>query len=165
MKKCRMISIDSSTTKTAFAIFDNGDYIESDLISYSDNMDERFHKMVKKIWELLNEYKPDVLYIEDTVVTRNAQTQRFLTRLQGVVYVYCVLNDCEFNTIRPTEWRKLVCIDQSKKKRQQLKQEAIDKVKELLNIDVNDDEAESILIGYAAIKKYNPTIQIANNKS
>lgn len=56
--------------------------------------------------------------------------------------------------MRPTQWRKLVGIDQSKKKREILKQEAISLVKELYQVESNDDEAESILIGLAAIKLF-----------
>lgn len=56
--------------------------------------------------------------------------------------------------MRPTQWRKLVGIDQSKKKREILKQEAISLVKELYQVESNDDEAEAILIGLAAIKLF-----------
>lgn len=56
--------------------------------------------------------------------------------------------------MRPTQWRKLVGIDQSKKKREILKQEAISLVKELYQVESNDDEVEAILIGLAAIKLF-----------
>lgn len=156
--KCRMLAIDSSTKKTAYAVFDNGEYKESKLIDLEKdkNMDSRFETMSLSLINALKEYKPDIVYIEEAVVVRNAQTQRFLTRLQGVIYGYCILNQCEFNAIRPTEWRKLVSIDQGKKKREELKQESIKKVEEEFGLTVNDDEAEAILIGIAAIKKFNP---------
>lgn len=156
--KCRMLAIDSSTKKTAYAVFDNGEYKESKLIDLEKdkNMDSRFETMSLSLINALKEYKPDIVYIEEAVVVRNAQTQRFLTRLQGVIYGYCILNQCEFNAIRPTEWRKLVSIDQGKKKREELKRESIKKVEEEFGLTVNDDEAEAILIGIAAIKKFNP---------
>ena len=56
--------------------------------------------------------------------------------------------------MRPTQWRKLVGINQSKKKREILKQEAISLVKELYQVESNDDEAEAILIGLAEIKLF-----------
>lgn len=154
MKRCRMISIDSSTTRSAYAIFDNGIYKESSLIECTGLMDDRFMEMSKKLLFLLIEYKPDIVYIEDTVVPRNVQTQRFLTRLQGVIYAYSIFHNCEFNTIRPTEWRKYVGLDQGRKKREQLKAEAIKMVKEKFNLEVNDDEAEAVLIGLAVINKF-----------
>lgn len=151
----RLISIDSSTKKSAYAIFDNGTYIQSELINLEKirNMDERFMQMSLQLINILIKYQPEVVYIEDTVVPRNVQTQRFLTRLQGVVYAYCVMNGCEFYTIRPTVWRKLVGIKQGKKKRDELKEAAINLVMDKFGMQVNDDEAEAVLIGIAAIKQ------------
>lgn len=157
MKKCRMISIDSSTKRSAYAVFDNGNYISSELIDCQEKiLEKRFKNMALLLINSIAKLNPDIIYIEDTVVPRNAQTQRFLTRLQGVIYGYCILNNCEFNSIRPTEWRKLVGIDQGRKKREDLKQLAIEMVKKKFDLDVNDDEAEAVLIGVAAIKKFNP---------
>ena len=108
------------------------------------------------ILNTLNEIKPNIIYIEETVVLRNAQTQRFLTRLQGVVYAWCIQNNCEFNTIRPSSWRKAINLKQNKNiKREQLKQEAIDYVKEKYNIEVNDDIADAICIGDAVLNLFN----------
>lgn len=156
MEVCRMVAIDSSTKKTALAVFDNGNYKTVHLIDCSNlnDMNDRFASMAKLIFDFLEKNKPYIIYMEETVVERNASTQRFLTRLQGIVYAYCMKNDCEFNTIRPTEWRKLVGIEQGKKEREILKKEAIDLVLKEFGITVTDDEAESILIGLAIIKKF-----------
>lgn len=156
MELCRMISIDSSTKKTALAVFDNGTYKTVNLIDCSSmtNMEDRFESMAKLIFEYLENNKPYIVYMEETVVERNASTQRFLTRLQGVVYAYCMKNDCEFNTIRPTEWRKLVGIEQGKKGRKEFKKEAIALVLKEFGIIVTDDEAEAILIGLAILNKF-----------
>lgn len=156
MEVCRMISIDSSTKKTALAVFDNGNYKTVNLIDCSDlnDMADRFASMAEYIYDYLEKTKPYIIYMEETVVERNASTQRFLTRLQGVIYAYCMRNDCEFNTIRPTEWRKLVGMEQGKKGRDVLKKEAINLVLKEFGITVTDDEAESILIGLAIIKKF-----------
>ena len=110
--------------------------------------------MSLSIWDTLSQYKPKSLYIEETVVVRNPQVQRFLTRLQGVVYAWCMENGCEFTAIRPTSWRKAVGISSGHKKRAELKAIAIQMVHNLYNIDVTDDVAEAILIGRAAINLY-----------
>ncbi|WP_394910597.1 hypothetical protein [uncultured Robinsoniella sp.] len=151
-----MLAIDSSTIKTGIAIFNNGDYQESLLLDCSNfkNMEDRFKEMSLKLIHILDTYKPYIIYIEETVVNRNVAVQRFLTRLQGVIYGYCVLNDCEFNAIRPTSWRKLAGINQKGKKRNELKKLAIDAVYQRLGFNVGDDEAEAILIGIAALELY-----------
>lgn len=153
----KMCSIDSSSKKTGIAIYKNGKYKDYRLLDYSNDksMESRFKKMAIGILNTLDELNPDIIYIEETVVLRNAQTQRFLTRLQGVVYAWCVMNDCEFNTIRPASWRKCINLPQGKNiKREQLKQEAIQYVKEKYSIDVGDDVADAICIGDAVIKMF-----------
>lgn len=152
-----MCSIDSSSKKTGIAIYKNGKYTSHKLLDCSKDkiMDSRFKKMALDILNTLNEIKPNIIYIEETVVLRNAQTQRFLTRLQGVVYAWCIQNNCEFNTIRPSSWRKAINLKQNKNiKREQLKQEAIDYVKEKYNIEVNDDIADAICIGDAVLNLF-----------
>ena len=112
----KLLCLDSSSNKTGIAYFINGKYKDHDLIDCSKqkNMEVRFEDMSKELWKILDEHKPDIVYIEETVVLRNAQTQRFLTRLQGVVYAWCINNNCEFNTIRPTSWRAAIGIKQNK---------------------------------------------------
>lgn len=152
---CTLCSIDASTKSTGISVFKNGEYFSSTLIQYSDKiMDERFKKMSDSILLFLEDNQPNVIYMEEAVVIRNAQTQRFLVRLQGVVYAWSILNNAECNFIRPSEWRSLAGLKIGKKKRDELKKEAINLVKEKMNIDVNDDVAESILIGTAALNKF-----------
>lgn len=153
----KMIAIDSSTNKSGIAIYKNGQFKSYKLLDYSNDkkMDSRFKKMSVALTEMLDEQNPDIIYIEETVVLRNAQTQRFLTRLQGVVAIWCFINNCDFNTIRPTQWRKLIGMTQGKSiKREQLKQAAIDYVKEKYNLDVNDDIADAVCIGDAVLKMF-----------
>jgi hypothetical protein len=65
------------------------------------------------------------------------------------------MNDCEFNTIRPTEFRKELDFVQGKNvKREELKQQAINYVKKIYNLEVNDDVADAICIGCAVINKF-----------
>lgn len=172
---CKMLSIDSATKKTGIAKFINGNYQNVQLFDFSDieNIDDRFFKMSKAILDFLKTEKPDIIYMEEMVVLRNADTQRFLTRLQGIVYSYILYNNCDFKLVRPTWWRKytdikklaekqknnpeFIKLSKGKKRlqREQLKYLSKLKVKELLDIDVNDDEAESILIGFAMINYFN----------
>lgn len=118
-------------------------------------MDSRFEAMSQKLWGVLEIYKPNIVYIEETVVLRNAQTQRFLTRLQGIIYAWCMNHDCEFNTIRPTSWRSAIGMVQGKNvKRDQLKEQSVKYVLDNYNLSIGDDEADAICIGDAVIKIY-----------
>lgn len=143
--------------KTGIACFCDGRYETHYLLDYSKDkdMENRFSCMSKGIWTILDIHKPDIIYIEETYMSNNAQTMKILTRLQGVIYAWCMNNKCDFNTIKPTQWRKQLLFKQGGKvKREQLKQQSIDYVLKKFDLDVTDDEADSICIGDAVIKIY-----------
>lgn len=110
--------------------------------------------MCNGIWATLNAFHPSILYIEETYMSRNAKTTKILTRLQGVVFAWCMQNDCEFNTILPSQWRKHLSMQQSKLKREELKEQSIQYVYKNYNILVTDDEADAICIGDAVVKMF-----------
>ena len=152
----RLCTIDGSTQKTSITLFINGLYKDHVLLDYSKDKDiiGRFEDMSKGIWEILNAYHPNIIYIEETYMARNPQTTKILTRLQGVVYAWCMNNLCEFNTILPSQWRKWLGMSQSKMKREQLKEQSVQYVLDNYEKLVTDDEADSICIGDAVIKKF-----------
>ena len=153
---CKMISIDSSTNKTGFAIWEDGKFIRSGLIDLSSNKDiaKRLPEMMEQITTLLSEEKADLVYVEEMNVTRNAQVARFLVRLQGAIQYWCTINGKWFETIQPTKWRKAIDLKGKTRKREDMKQAAIDHVETNFGLQVNDDEAEAICIGQAVLKLY-----------
>ena len=151
------MSIDGSTQKTGIAYFCNGKYVEHVLLDFSKdkNMENRFESMSKEIWKILDYYRPNIIYIEETYMANNPQTSKILTRLQGVVYAWCINNDCEFNTIRPTSWRKHLNFQQGKNvKREQLKMQSLQYVLDNYGLEVTDDEADAICIADAVLKMF-----------
>lgn len=153
----KLITIDGSTQKSGIAYFCNGKYKAHHLLDYSKdkNIDSRFNKMSNGIWSLLDIYKPNIIYMEETYTARNPQTTKVLTRLQGVVYAWCMTHECEFNTIRPTQWRKCLNFSQGKNiKRDMLKEQSIQYVLDNFELTVNDDEADAICIADAAVKMF-----------
>ena len=110
--------------------------------------------MVYEIITLIEREAPDVVVVEETVVTRNPQTQRMLSMILGAVFGCCVINNFKYYSLRPTQWRKLVRWDDEKlpRKRDELKLWSINKVAELYDIqDISDDISDAILIGKAFI--------------
>ena len=111
--------------------------------------------MSQAIWKLLDTLAPNILYIEETYAAVNPQTTKILTRLQGVVYAWCMNHECEFNTIRPSLWRKHLNFTQGKGiKRNQLKEQSVKYVLDNYGLDVGDDEADAICIGDAVLKMF-----------
>lgn len=110
--------------------------------------------MVYEITALIEREAPDVVIIEETVVTRNPQTQRMLSMILGAVFGVCVSYNFNYCALRPTQWRKAVRGEDEKlpRKRDELKKWSINKVNELFGIqDIGDDISDAILIGQAFI--------------
>lgn len=75
----------------------------------------------------------------------------------GALFGLCAKYGVDFHMLRPTEWRKYSRADGEKlpRKREELKEWSISRVKELHGIDVDDNTSDAILIGQAWINKEN----------
>lgn len=152
MKKTKMLSFDTSTSRTGYGYWENGKLKKSGFLASVKSDDfNKCDDMMKQIRKMLDEKKPDIVVVEMTVVVKNAMTQRELTELIGGVRWYCVNNNIDFHRLRPSQWRALVKDKDEKlpKKREELKKWSMDKVKKKFGIDANDDTADAILIGAA----------------
>lgn len=152
----KLISLDTSTSCTGWCVFINGTYSKSGVIDKKKIKDGklRLKEMCSAILSFIAKEKPDIIVIENTVVTRNAEAQRMLTMILGVVYGYCITYDIDYYLLRPTEWRSLISKEKKGRKRDELKLWSINKVKDLYGIDISDDESDAILIGTALLNKY-----------
>ena len=165
-QKCKLLSLDTSSSKTGWAYFVNAKYKKSGVIDldtkeckkeYKSNSDKRIKDMCSAVWSLLQKYKPDIIVIEKLNVSRNMNAVRVLSKVIGAVYTYYVLADnCYYFEIQPTQWRSQLCMQSGRKKRDELKKISIEYVKNTLGIDVTDDEADSICAGIAYIKMFTP---------
>lgn len=150
------ISLDQSTKLTGYCVWRNGEYEISGLLD-CQKIDPLFRldEMVKKIFKILDDHKPLVVYIEDTALQRNAKVLKELSQLQGAIIGYCVTRGIDIQIIKPSEWRKELEFNQGRGvKRQELKQQCFKWVKENLGIEKSEDEVEAIGIGAAVLKKY-----------
>lgn len=159
----RLISIDSSSTKTGWALFESGKYIKSNIINldtseckkkYKNNSEQRIEDMCLHIINLLRKYQPDIIVIEKLNVGRNMVAVRTLSKVIGVVYCYAILNNCFYFEIQPSQWRSQLGMQSSKRKREEYKKLSIDYVKNHLEKDVTDDEADSICAGIGYIRMF-----------
>lgn len=159
ISECKLISLDTSTSSTGYAVYISGKLHRYDLIDFKriKNTDERIKEMILKIYEIIETEKPQIIVAEMTAVTRNAQAQRNLTMILGAIQGKCLENNIFFSLLRPTEWRKLVNNEKEKlpRKREELKQWSKQKVSDILGInDINDDISDAILIGQAYINRF-----------
>ena len=153
------LALDISTHSTGAAVFDQKKLVQSKCITaYSQNVFNRIDKITKEIQQLVIKYKPATIVVESPLpadVGHNIDTYRKLTWAQGIIGNMLNKHGLKFDVMFiPSEWRKKVQIKTGpKKKRASLKQDDIDMVKQLFDKQVNDDEADAILIGYAYVKQ------------
>jgi Holliday junction resolvasome RuvABC endonuclease subunit len=156
--------IDASTNKTGIAIFQDGKYVEHTLIDLHKikESSERIPKMMVAICDYLNKHKIDKIIMEESMFTSNISTVKMLSNIAGAVMCYAAQHGIKFEFTLPTHWRKAIGLSQSNKiKREVLKEEAIAAVKQEYNMNLTDDEAESLLIARSGFNL--PKIVLAND--
>ena len=155
-------SLDQSTKKTGWCIWQDGVYKISGLIDHEKEKDasRRFAKMTLSIFSLIDKYEPVVIYIEDTALQRNVKTLKELSQLQGTIMGYSMAKKIDIQIISPAEWRKLLGFKIGKGiKRDELKQQCMDWVYTNLGISRSEDEVEAIAIGAAVLELWNCDVE------
>lgn len=145
----KLIGIDASTNKTGMAIFQDGKYVEHTLIDLHKIKDasERVPKMMLAICDYLDKHDVDKIIMEESMMTSNIATVKMLSSIAGAVMYYAASHDIEFQLDLPSVWRKRIGLTQGRSvKRDVLKAEAIEAVKQEYGMSLTDDECESILI-------------------
>lgn len=146
------LALDQSSTVTGFAVFSDGAYRSHgkiDLRRYRD-ADERIQEMERSVFRLIDRVRPDAVVIEETVLQRSPATLRMLARLQGAVMGYCLAEKIPCETVYPSVWRKALCMRQGNGvRRDELKRQAMEYVREKYGITASSDEADAVCIGLA----------------
>ena len=148
------LGLDLSSKSTGYSIYDGKELKKYGCIVASDtNLFNRINKMINELEVILNENKIDQVMIEDVLIEdvhHNHTVFKALTYLQG--FVLNLMNNYKITKVEfctASQWRKKCGIKTGKGiKREELKAEDIKFVKEKFNIDVNDDVADAIGIGW-----------------
>lgn len=155
-----LIAIDASTKSSGIAIYKHNKLDQTDCIKATSSvLFNRIKKMIDQIKQYLIN-NPDLEYIVLEEVRQqhimNIQTYKALMYLQGCI---CMMVHENFKhlTIQfmyPSSWRKVCGISQGRGvQRKKQKENDINWVQKNFNLDVNDDIADAIGIGYAFINK------------
>lgn len=155
----KFISLDLSTRSTGLAIFNNNKLESYKLITASSNdLIKRIQKITKEIKEIIEENTEiekiileEVHIDSDNVATKNIATHRALMWIQASInfMVHDNFPNIIIEYVYPGTWRKTCGIKTGRGvKRDSLKTADIQFVKDNYNIDVNDDVADAICIGY-----------------
>lgn len=155
-----ILAIDASTKSSGWAIYKHNKLqSEGCITATSADLFKRIEVMTEGIRDILIR-NPSLQYVVLEEVRQqgfiNIKTYKALMYLQGCIGM--MLNKdfkhIQLDFIYPSAWRKVCGIKQGRGvQRTSQKQNDINWVKQKFNIEVNDDIADAIGIGYAYINK------------
>lgn len=150
----KVIAFDQASLNTGWAIFEDGKYIDSGVITKSKSIPiiDRVPQMAASICAKIKESGADVAVIEGIQTQSNQKTVIDLARLQGGIMMWCSIKKIPLKILMPTEWRKILNYKMGPKvPRAELKQQSLDYVKEHFGLEnMSEDRVEAICIGAAA---------------
>lgn len=143
----RIIGLDNATYRMGISLFENGKLIYYDLLTFVDDNHIKRLNEIRDLFEnkILKEWEPDFVQMEEIQLQRSHATYEVLTKLVGTIEMACDRFDIACNKVRASEWRSTLNINS--RDRATDKKKAIELVKTMYGINVNDDIAEAILIG------------------
>ena len=150
----KILALDLSTKNTGWAVFEDKNLINKGCIEANNtNTLDRISIMVNKLIEIYNNYFPQKIIVEEVLpddVKHNQSVYKALMYLQAAVALEFNKYGKSLEFYTASEWRKKCGIRTGRGiKREALKAADIKFVKDNYNLDVNDDVADAICIGYA----------------
>ncbi len=142
----RILGLDTSTTSTGYAVLDNDKLLSYGTIKTPKKADliDKIIYIEEHIKQIIKAKEVEFIVIEDLAMTRSAATTKALSGLLYDLLVEFRKKELLVVQVRPSQWRSVCGI--KGKCRKELKENAIQHVKNVYNINVNDDEADSICI-------------------
>lgn len=153
----KILAFDQSSKVTGWSVFDDNTYLKSGIIDKHkiSDINIRIGEMGTAICEKIEEIHPDIAIIENIQSQSGVSTVIALARLQGFILGWCYVHKIRVEIIGPTEWRRCLSFKQGAGvKRQELKEQSINYVKEKYGFDLSEDECESLCINDGARIKY-----------
>lgn len=146
----KTLSLDLSTKSSGWAIWeDNNLIMHGCIVKKSKDVIKRIAQMRNQVISLIRFYNIDKIIMEEVRPDYNSHTGKVLIWLQAAVVIaaYELNSKIKYDFINASEWRAALNIKQgSGIKRNQLKPQDIQYVKDKYDIEVNDDEADAICI-------------------
>ena len=145
----KLIAFDQSTTATGWCVMEMA---ASKIVAYGvirplGPTNERIREIIKKCMTLCKKFEVAFVYIEGIQVQRNPVVYEVLAKLKGTLEICLEEKGYFVNVVKASEWRKRVGI--KNKKRELVKQEAIEMVEKIYHLSPSEDECEAILFARA----------------
>ena len=146
----KLLSVDQSSTCSGLSIFEyskeNADYqlIWNDKYKPSGNdFEEKMLNLANYIDRLIKREKIKMILLENIQAQTNLATHKKLCMLLGALIEVADVNNIDYTVISSSTWRKLLHTKKGMK-RKELKQLAKNYVFNRFEVEVSEDEADSI---------------------
>ena len=162
----KVMGIDASTTATGYSIFDNGELVAFGCIKPKGDWRERIMDESKTLKQIIEQYMPIKIYMEDVPLKGGNSTLMKLGAVQGCVLGVAASYGVEIEFLLPATWRSPLGLFDGTRAgthRDVLKEKAIQMANKEFGLKLvwngpkskktEDDVAEAILIAYSQIKK------------
>lgn len=140
-KKSPMITIgvDSSTTNCGIAVFEDGTIVKTCNYQFSGTYDLlKLKKITQTFVEIFDEHSPDMVIMETPAPVRNSKTLTSLNQVAGAIWGVAISKGIFVEKMHNKKTKKILGT--------KTKEDAINKVRELFNLDVETDhEADAVL--------------------
>lgn len=142
----KLLVFDQSTRASGYSIWENkklseyGTLIIEDSDKYTPY--ERIREMYFMIRSLLDTEKPNFVSLEGVQFQNSHFVHAMLSELRGTIVAQLFERDIGFIDVPPTKWKSFCKIKGCKREEQ--KANTIQMVKELYDLDCNEDEADAI---------------------
>lgn len=157
----RILAFDQASVITGWALFEDGELAESGEFNLKKvkDIEERHRQMDLCLVSLMESKQPDLVVIEDIFLSgrvMNVQTVMRIAFSRGLIVGWCHVHNIAIERSLPTAWRRILNFRQGKNVgRKELKQQALDYLKEHFNMETtHEDQADAICIGHATVLKY-----------
>ena len=160
----RIIALDNATHITGWAIFDN-----NNLVSYgkyttkNSETSDRILEMGDWLTNLLQQWEPNTIILEDIQQQNNVSTFKVLAKLQGVLEYINKKHNIEYYIISPSSWKSNAGVKGKSRVDQKKSAQLI--VLQLYNIQATQDECDAILLGKYGVDKFLKNNRMVNFES
>lgn len=148
----KILCLDQATKISGYSLFENKKLITYGILQANEkekNPIERMKQMNDRIIELIDNHKPDFIVFEDIQFQQNYGTFKQLGQLQGILMAYLFKLNIGFHIIEPSAWKSFCGIKGRKREEQKKNTQAF--AKTIYKVNVSEDEADAIGIGFWAI--------------
>ena len=148
------MALDQSTKITGYSVWENNNLVDYGVLEANTkekNPVERMYQMYFLVKDLINKLQPNFVSIEGVQFQNNFATYGKLSQVQGIIISILFNINVPFIIVEPSVWKSFCGI--KGRKRVEQKANTIVMVKDKFDIEVSEDIADAIGIGYYTVNK------------